>query len=181
MEEDLRYPVGRFAVEGEITPERRRQWLDEVAELPALFRAAVEDLSPEQLDTPYRPGGWTVRQLAHHVPDSHINAFVRIKLALTEDVPTIKPYEEQLWAELPDVRATPVEVSLTLLEALHQRWALLLNGLSDEQWKRAFRHPEMGEMTIEHALALYAWHSRHHLAHVTRLRERMGWGVAVGV
>jgi hypothetical protein len=179
--DDLRYPVGRFDPKIEVTPELRREWLDVLAELPALFREAVEDLSPEQLDTPYRPDGWTVRQLAHHVPDSHMNAYVRMKLALTEDSPAIKTYEEALWAELPDARVTPVEVSLTLLEALHQRWVLLLNALTDEQWARAFRHPEWGNVSVGLALGLYAWHSRHHLAHATRLRERMGWSVAAAV
>ena len=179
--DDLRYPVGKFNPRVEVTPELRREWLDVLAEFPARFREAVEDLSPEQLDTPYRPEGWTVRQLTHHVPDSHLNAYVRIKLALTEDAPAIKTYEEARWAELPDSRVTPIEVSLTLLEALHQRWVLLLNGLNDEQWARPFQHPEWGNMAVERALGLYAWHSRHHLAHVTRLRERMGWGVTAGV
>lgn len=181
MEEDLRYPVGKYDPRGEVSLEQRRAWLDEVAAFPGLFRAAVEDLSPEQLDTPYRPGGWTVRQLAHHVPDSHINSYVRFKLALTEDAPTIKTYEENLWAELPDTRTTPVEVSLTLLETLHQRWVLLMHGMSDEQWARPFRHAEWGLVPLDRALGLYAWHGRHHLAHVTRLRERMRWDAPVGV
>ena len=174
--EALKYPVGRFDPSRVPTAEERRGMIEEIAALPARFRAAVEDLSPERLDTPYREGGWTVRQLAHHVPDSHMNAYVRFKLALTEDVPSIKTYDEARWAELPDVAATPVSASLTLLEALHQRWTALLSALSDEQWERAFRHPDWGELKLDRTLALYAWHSRHHLAHVTGLRERMGWG-----
>jgi uncharacterized damage-inducible protein DinB len=174
--EGLRYPVGRFDPKVEATPERRREWIEQVAETPARLRAAVEDLSPEQLDTAYRPGGWTVRQLVHHVPDSHLNAYVRFKLALTEDVPAIKTYEEHLWAQLPDSRVTPIEVSLSLLDVLHQRWVLLMTHLDEAQWARAFRHPEWGEMPLSTALGLYAWHGRHHVAHVTALRKRMGWG-----
>jgi uncharacterized damage-inducible protein DinB len=171
----LRYPVGRFAVEKEISPVHRREWIDQVDETPARFRDAVAGLSDEQLDTPYREGGWTVRQLIHHLPDSHMNAYVRIKLALTEDSPAIKTYEEARWAELPDTRDTPPEVSLALLEALHLRWVALLRALGDADWARTFRHPEMGDVSVERALALYAWHGRHHVAHVTALRERMGW------
>lgn len=174
--EALRYPVGRFDPSRSPTAEERRAMIETLAGLPARFRAAVEGLTDVRLDMPYRDGGWTVRQLAHHVPDSHMNAYVRFKLALTEDVPLIKTYDEARWAELPDVAATPVEVSLTLLEALHQRWVALLSALSDEQWSRAFRHPDWGALTLDRTLALYDWHSRHHLAHVTRLRERMGWG-----
>lgn len=179
--EELKYPIGKYAAPAEISLGQRREWLDQVAQLPVRFRAAVEDLSPEQLDTPYRPDGWTVRQLVHHVPDSHLNSYVRFKWALTEDAPVIKTYEEALWAQLPDSRVTPIEVSLTLLEALHQRWVLLMNSLTEEQWARTFRHPEWGDVPLGKALGLYAWHGRHHLAHVTGLRERMGWSVPAGV
>jgi len=150
-------------------------WIDEIAAAPAQLRAAVVGLTDDQLDTPYRPGGWTVRQVVHHVPESHMNAYVRIKLALTEDQPTIKPYDEALWAELPDVGDTPIEVSLELLDSLHDRWVRLLRLLSEQQWTRTFRHPEMGLMTVEKTLALYAWHGKHHVAHITSLRERNGW------
>jgi uncharacterized damage-inducible protein DinB len=135
----------------------------------------VKGLTDEQLDTPYRSGGWTVRQVVHHVPDSHLNSYVRFKLALTEDNPTIKPYEEGRWAELSDSNSTPVEVSLTLLESLHDRWVRLLRSLTPEQWKRTFRHPELGEMTLEKTLALYAWHGKHHVAHITELRKERSW------
>lgn len=172
---DPRYPVGKFQREVEPTPERRREWIEAIAETPARFRAAVEGLSDEQLDTPYREGGWTVRQLAHHVPDSHMNALIRFKLGLTEDNPLIKTYDEARWAELADVRATPVETSLRTLELLHERWVALLRSLTDEQWARTIQHPEWGPMRLETMLALYAWHGRHHVAHVTALRERMGW------
>jgi len=139
------------------------------------LRAALSGLSEEQLATPYRPGGWTLRQLAHHVPDSHMNSYVRFRLALTEDEPTIKPYLEDKWAELSDAQSAPVELSLSLLDALHARWILLLRSIADDGWQRTFRHPELGLMTLEKNLALYAWHGRHHVAHVTSLRERKGW------
>jgi uncharacterized damage-inducible protein DinB len=172
---DPRYPVGKFDRTVEPTPERRREWIGAIAETPAHFRAAVQGLSDEQLDTPYRDGGWTVRQLAHHVPDSHMNALIRFKLGLTEDNPLIKTYDEARWAELEDVRATPVETSLRTLELLHERWVNLLRSMTDEQWARTIQHPEWGPMRLETMLALYAWHGRHHVAHVTRLRDRMGW------
>ncbi len=172
---DLRFPIGKFTFEGEITEEARRKLIEEIAAAPAQLRAAVAGLSEEQLDTPYRPGGWTIRQVVHHVPDSHLNSYVRFKLALTEDEPTIKPYDEKRWAELEDVRATPVEVSLTLLESLHRRWVLLLRSLGPADFARKFRHPELGVVTLERNVALYAWHGRHHVAHITSLRQRMGW------
>jgi uncharacterized damage-inducible protein DinB len=175
MSEDLSYPVGRFEWDGDTSRERRGRLIEEIADAPRLLRRAVEGLSDEQLDTPYRPGGWTVRQVAHHVPDSHMNGFTRVKLALTEDVPTIKPYEESRFALLGDVRATPVEISLALLDALHARWAALFRSMSDADYAREFRHPELGTLSLDKQLALYAWHGRHHAAHVTRLRERMGW------
>jgi uncharacterized damage-inducible protein DinB len=173
--DDLRYPIGKFSVDGEITAGRRAEWIEQIADAPAQLRAALNGLSEDQLATPYRPGGWTLRQLAHHVPDSHLNSYVRFRLALTEDEPTIKPYQEDRWAELSDARSAPVDVSLTLLDSLHSRWLLLLRSLSDADWKRTFRHPEMGLMTLEKNLALYAWHGRHHIAHAASLRERMGW------
>ena len=175
MERDLRFPIGEFK-RGEIPTEQERAHLIvAIAETPARLAAAIAGLSPEQLNTPYRPGGWTVRQLVHHLPDSHMNAYVRFKLALTEDEPTIKPYNEALWAELGDSRKTPPEVSLALLENLHYRWIMLMWSLAPEDWPRKFRHPEMGTMTLDELVALYAWHGRHHVAHITALRERNGW------
>jgi uncharacterized damage-inducible protein DinB len=173
--EDLRYPIGKFSVEGEINPDRRQDWISQIAAAPSLLRAALGGLSDEKLSTPYRPGGWTLRQLAHHMPDSHMNSYVRFRLALTEDEPTIKPYQEDRWAELDDARTAPVEMSLALLDSLHARWVLLLRSLAGPDWQRTFRHPERGLMTLEQNLALYAWHGRHHIAHVTGLRERKGW------
>jgi uncharacterized damage-inducible protein DinB len=172
---DLRFPIGKFTYNGPLTEEQMRISLDQISETPAKLRAAVKGLTEAQIDTPYRPGGWTVRQVIHHMPDSHLNAYVRFKLALTEDEPTIKPYAEARWAELSDTKSTPVEVSLTLLESLHDRWVRLLRSLTPEDWKRTFRHPEMGPMTLEKTLVLYAWHGPHHVAHVTALRERNGW------
>jgi len=172
---DLRYPVGKFHFDGPPTEEQRKKFIDDISQAPANLRAAVKGLSDQQLDTPYRPDGWTVRQVAHHVPDSHLNAYVRFKLALTEPEPTIKPYAEDLWARLPDTPATPVDVSLTLLESLHNRWVRLLRSLKPEDWKRSFRHPELGLVSLEKNLALYAWHGRHHVAHITSLRQRSGW------
>src|SRR3974377_1434155 len=142
---------------------------------PKSFRAAVAGLTPQQIDTPYRPGGWTVRQVIHHVPESHLNSYVRFKLALTEDTPIVKTYDEARWAELPDVEHTPVEVSLVLLESLHQRWVHLLELMSESDYARSFRHPELGIVRLDQNLALYAWHGKHHVAHITELRKRMGW------
>jgi len=174
-EVDLQYPVGRFEFPREVSSEDRARFIQEIADTPANLRAAVAGLSAEQLDTPYRPGGWTVRQVVHHVPDSHMNSYVRFRLALTEDEPTIKPYDEARWAELPDSRKGRIETSLALLESLHERWVLLLRSLSDGDFRRQFRHPELGAVSLEKNLALYAWHGRHHVAHITSLRERMGW------
>lgn len=171
--DDMKYPIGKFK-RGDVTPEQRESWIAEIAEAPAKLRAAVAGLSDEQLDTPYRPGGWTVRQVVHHVADSHMNSFVRFKLALTEDRPIIKPYEEALWAELADGVAD-VELSLTLLDSLHARWVALLRSLREDQWPRVFVHPESGETRLDVNLGIYAWHGRHHTAHVTGLRSRMGW------
>jgi DinB superfamily len=172
---DLRFPVGQFKLPESVTAAERAAFVEQIAETPANLRAAVRGLTDSQLDTAYRPGGWTVRQVIHHVPDSHLNSYTRFRLALTEEEPTIKPYREDQWAELPDARAMPVEVSLQLLESLHTRWVTLLRSLSDEQWKRAFRHPERGVVTLEQNAAMYAWHGRHHAAHITGLRERRGW------
>jgi hypothetical protein len=172
---DLRYPIGKFHFDGPPTEEQRKKFIDEIAHAPANLRAAVKGLSDEQLDTPYRPDGWTVRQVAHHVPDSHLNAYVRFKLALTEEEPTIKPYAQDRWAQLADTPSTPVEVSLAMLDSLHDRWIRLLRSLKPEDWKRSFRHPELGLVGLERNLALYAWHGRHHVAHITSLRERNGW------
>jgi hypothetical protein len=172
---DLRYPVGTFSFPDAVSAGDRSTFVGLVAETPAKLRAAIGGLSDEQLDTPYRPGGWTVRQVVHHVPDSHLNSYTRFRLALTEDEPTIKPYHEDRWAELPDARTAPVEVSLRLLECLHARWVALLRSLTDAEWKRTFRHPELGLVSLEQNAALYAWHGRHHVAHILNLRERKGW------
>jgi uncharacterized damage-inducible protein DinB len=173
---DLRYPIGRFTLPTEITEPQRAGWIDDVACAPSALRAAVTGLSPAQLDTPYRPGGWTVRQVVHHVPDSHLNAYTRFKLALTEAEPTIKPYDEARWAELRDTAVVPTDISLTMLEALHARWVGLLRSMSPAEFGRTFRHPEHGRIfTLDETLAIYAWHGRHHVAHITTLRERNGW------
>lgn len=172
---DLRYPIGEFRMGGSNTPEQRGEMIGRIEHAPGRMRAAVKGLSDAQLETPYRPGGWTVRQLVHHVPDSHLNAYTRFKLALTENEPTIKPYDQERWAKLEDTRRTPVETSLTLLEALHGRWVVLLRSLRPEDFARKLRHPEIGAMTLDQVLAMYAWHGAHHVAHITSLRERMGW------
>jgi len=172
--DDLRYPIGKFTFVAEPTSDQRKACIKSIAEAPSQLRAAVSGLSDPQLDTPYRPDGWTVRQVVHHVPDSHLNAYIRLKLALTERTPTIKPYDEDLWSRLPDTKI-PVEVSLTLLEALHQRWVPLLEAMSDADFRRPFVHPEHGQVTNDWLLQLYAWHGRHHTGHVTSLRQRKGW------
>jgi hypothetical protein len=172
---DPRFPIGKFHYDGPPTEAQRSELIANIEQTPAALRAAVKGLSPQQLDTPYREGGWTVRQLAHHVPDSHMNAYVRYKLALTEDNPTIKPYAEDRWAQLGDSQSTPVEVSLALLDSLHSRWVQLLRSLKPEDWKRTFQHPERGLVSLERNLAMYSWHGKHHVAHVTELRKRMGW------
>lgn len=165
-DEALRYPIGRYTWEGP-SAERRRADIAAIESLPGQLRSVVEGLSEERLDTPYRPGGWTARQIVHHVPDSHLNAYVRFKLALTETEPTIRPYEEAAWAELADTRRTPVAVSLTLLEALHERWVILLRSLAEADFERTFLHPDIGEpRSLDWLTGLYAWHGRHHLAHV---------------
>lgn len=172
---DPRYPVGKFSFSGPTDEAQRKQLIDQIAQAPAALRAAISGLNKQQLETPYRDGGWTVRQVVHHVPESHMNAYIRFKLALTEDEPTIKPYMEDRWAKTDEVQATPLETSLTLLDSLHDRWVRLLRSLKPEDWKRTFRHPEMETVSLEKNLALYAWHGRHHVAHVTELRKRMAW------
>ncbi len=172
---DPRYPIGKFHFDGPPDPEQRKKLIDDIAQTPAALRAAVKGLNPAQIETPYRDGGWTVRQVVHHVPESHMNAYVRFKLALTEDVPTIKPYMEDRWAKLPDVQSTPLETSLILLDSLHDRWVYLLRSIPPQDWKRTFNHPEMGPVPLEKTLALYSWHGRHHTAHVAELRKKMGW------
>lgn len=163
---DLRYPAGPLQFPEEFTPALRLAWIDEIRRAPAGYRAAVAGMTQQQLDTPYRPGGWTVRQVVHHVADSHANSYIRFRLALTEDEPLIKPYHEALWAELPDAKSAPVELSLDLIDSLHARWVLLLETLAPSHLARTFRHPERGLMSLDKNLALYAWHCRHHLAHI---------------
>jgi hypothetical protein len=172
---DPRYPIGRFTPDGRPTPESRARHIDEIAALPRRFRQAVSSLLDDQLNTPYREGGWTVRQVAHHVPDSHMNAYIRCKLALTEDTPTIKPYDEKAWAKLKDSELTPLEVSLSLLEATHTRWVTLLRSLHAEDFHRRFNHPEAGTHDLDWLIGLYDWHGNHHLGHIAALRERMKW------
>jgi len=173
--EDLRYPVGRFQRPQSLEPKQRRAAIDTIAEAPTKLRAAVSGLTDAQLDTPYRPEGWTVRQVVHHVPDSHLNAYTRFKLALTEDTPTIKPYNEAAWATLEDSKTTPVATSLALLDAVHDRWIRILRAMSPSDFSRTLNHPENGIMNLDQMLDLYEWHSRHHVAHVTTLRDRSGW------
>ena len=172
---DLRYPVGPFMPETAPGDAWRQARIAEIEELPAKLRAAVQGLSPEQLATPYRPGGWTVLQVVNHLPDSHLNGYARFRWGLTEEQSAIKPYNEALWAELPDSRTVPPEVSLSLLDALHHRWVILLRSLSAESFQRTMVHPESGLIDLDRLLGLYAWHGRHHTAHITSLRERMGW------
>jgi uncharacterized damage-inducible protein DinB len=173
---DPRYPIGKFQWSGgEATAKERAEHIAQIAACPAGMRAAVQGLDDAKLDTPYRDGGWTVRQVVHHVPDSHMNAYVRFKLGLTEDTPTIKPYEENSWAQLPDSRTAPIGMSLDLLESVHARWVLVLRAVRDADFARKINHPESGVQTLDRMLALYAWHGRHHIAHVTSLREQRGW------
>lgn len=173
--ETLKYPIGRFRPPRSLSAAERESRIEEIAELPAILRRVVEGLTDDQLDTPYRPEGWTVRQVVHHVPDSHMNAYIRFRLALTEDLPRIKPYHEERWAELPDGRMGPIEESLALVRTLHTRWVRLLRSMSNDDWQRAYDHPESGAYPLWKALAMYAWHGRHHAAHITTLRERQGW------
>lgn len=170
--ETLRYPIGTFQSKTSFSAEEIDQFIQDIGQLPNLLKEAVINFSEKELNTPYRPGGWTVRQTVHHVADSHINSYTRFRLALTEDKPLIKAYEEHLWAELPDGKNAPVEVSLTLLEALHYRWVFLLRALTPEQWQKSFMHPVSGEIKLSHAVGMYSWHGQHHLAHITGLINR---------
>lgn len=173
---DLSYPIGKADLTASGTPERRRAWIDDIARAPAALRAAVAGLSDAQLATPYRPGGWTVRQVVHHVPDSHANAYIRFKHAMSEDYPVIMAYDQAKWAEYSDVRDTPIDVSLQLLTALHERWVILLRAMPAEAFSRGYTHPEYGRRySLDEALNLYSWHSRHHVAHITALRARESW------
>jgi hypothetical protein len=171
---DLRYPIGKFRPPTEESAALRAEQIRAIRELPGALREAVSRLSDVQLDTPYREGGWTVRQVVHHLGDSHMNSFVRFKLALTEDCPTVKPYNEAAWAQLPD-SLQPVEDSLLLVESLHARWTALLEAMSEDDFKREFIHPESGCQSLSRSVAIYAWHGRHHTAHITGLRQRQGW------
>lgn len=172
---ELRYPLGKYQPVGTLSDEERQKLLGQIAEAPGRLRAAVAGLSREQLNTPYRDGGWTVQQVVHHLADSHMNAYTRFKLALTEDEPTVKPYNETRWAELSDSKTTPVETSLGLIDGLHERWVNLLRTMSPADFSRRMKHPERGSVTLDDTLGLYAWHGRHHVAHITGLRQRKGW------
>ena len=172
---DPRYPIGKYQAPPDVTPAKRAEAIREIGTTPQQIRAAVNGLTDAQLDSPYREGGWTVRQVAHHLADSHMNAYVRWRLALTENEPTIKPYEEGAWANLEDAAHAPVEVSLRLLDALHERWVRLLRSVKEPEFARTFRHPEHGVRTLDWMLFLYAWHGKHHTAHVTELRKQKGW------
>jgi uncharacterized damage-inducible protein DinB len=172
---DPRFPIGDFQMPAQVTPAQRQQAIEEIASTPAKMRAAVKGLSDAQLDTPYRDGGWTVRQVVHHVPDSHLNAYVRLKLALTEEKPTIKPYDQEAWSKLADSKSTPIETSLTLLSTVHDRWDRIWRSLKPEHFARVFVHPEHGERTVDWLLFVYEWHGKHHTAHVTALRKQKGW------
>lgn len=171
---DPRYPVGKFEMPAQVTPEARQAAIEEIASTPAKMRAAVKGLNDSQLDTPYREGGWTVRQVIHHVPDSHMNALIRLKLALTEENPTIKPYNETLWADLPDARM-PIEVSQTLLDSVHARWDRIWRSLKPEHFARKLVHPDHGQRNVDWLLFMYTWHGKHHTAHITELRRQKGW------
>ncbi len=172
---DPRFPIGPLQAKQELSPVERSAAIQQIAETPSRMRAAVSGLSTEQLDTPYREGGWTVRQVVHHLPDSHVNWYIRLKLALTEEEPLIKPFDETRWAELPDSRDTPVETSLSLLDSVHGRWVVLLRAMRPEEFARRMNHPERGLISLDWALHASAWHGAHHVAHVTSLRARMGW------
>lgn len=172
---DLRFPIGPFSFAGTLSDAERQALIDQIAATPEKMRAAVTGLDDEQLNTEYRPEGWTVRQVVHHVPESHLHSYTRFKLAITEDEPVIKPYFEDRWAKLDDALNAPIELSLDLLDALHSRWVWFLRSLKPEDFQRTFRHPEQGVVSLDKNVALYAWHGRHHVAHITSLRDRMGW------
>ena len=172
---DLRYPIGPFQPPTTISPQDLQSAIDAVAALPSQLRSALAGLDEQQIDTPYRPGGWTVRQLVHHVADSHMHSYIRMRLALTENEPDISAYNEKAWAELVDARHAAPDVSVSLLDCLHRRWTMLLRGFKEGDWKRTFRHPERGPVRLDTNALLYAWHGRHHVAHITSLRQRMLW------
>ena len=175
MIETLQYPIGKY-IEQPFSDKQLKEWLLDIQALPQHIEYAITNLDEAQLETPYRDGGWTVKQVVHHVADSHMNAYIRFKLGLTEDNPTIKPYEEKLWAEMIDTKNIPINVSITLLHALHKRWCEILKSISGGEWDRTVVHPEHGrQMTLWYLMGMYAWHCRHHVAHITSLRERMGW------
>ena len=171
----LRYPIGRPEYPDVISNEQKQKWIASVENLPADLRKITEDLTDAQLDTPYRPDGWTVRQVVHHLADSHIHCYIRFRRALTEENPLVVAFDEKKWADLPDARHAPIDVSLRLLGALHARWTALLKELTPEQWKRTYNHSELGPVPLERAIVLYEWHGRHHLAQIEKLRERQGW------
>jgi hypothetical protein len=175
MEPDLRYPIGKYERVASLTPSQRTACIDAMAEAPSRLAAAVAGLTPAQLDTPYRPGGWSVRQVVHHLPDSHFHAYTRFKFALAENEPAIKAYDEAVWAEMVDAKTAPIEISLTLFDSLQKRWVMFIRSLSPSDLARTYRHPERGVVALEENLALYAWHGRHHVTHITALRERSGW------
>ena len=172
---DLSYPIGKFDFKRPVPPETRPELIEQIAATPARVRESVRGLTEAQLDTPYRPGGWTVRQVVHHLADSHMNSYIRFRLALTENEPPAKGYDQATWAELSDARSAPIETSLAILDGMHQRWVSLLRSMSAEDFSRTFRHCELGPLRLDTNLALYAWHGRHHVAHITGLRERMRW------
>jgi uncharacterized damage-inducible protein DinB len=172
---DLRFPTGRFQRPASLDADGRARAIDIIADTPGRLREAVRGLTEQQVETPYRPGGWTIRQVVHHVPDSHVNAYCRFKLALTEDEPTIKPYDEGRWAELNDSKVVPIATSLAFLDAVHERWLAILRAMSASDFERMLTHPESGRQRLDQMLALYAWHGPHHIAHVTAVRARMGW------
>ena len=175
MVDELRYPVGPCVWSTELNAEEKRRHMRDIAELPTKLREAVAGLAPQHLDIPYREGGWSIRQIVHHIPESHMNSYTRFKLALTEDQPTIRPYDEKLWAEMPDARTGPIAPSLDLTEALHSRWSLLLENMTEADFDRTLRHPEIGVLKLTSLLAGYAWHCRHHVAQILATRQRMGW------
>ncbi len=175
MTENLRYPVGPCEWPNDVSAEERQQHLRDIAELPAKLQEAVAGLAPEHVDIPYREGGWTIRQIVHHIPDSHMNSYVRFKLALTEEQPTIRPYDEKLWAELADARTGPIEISLAMVDSLHSRWSIMLGNMTDADFERTIRHPEIGVLKLKSMVAGYGWHCRHHVAQIVATRRRMGW------
>lgn len=175
MMDDLRYPIGKYTPPREISMSQVQGWIDEIAALPQNLRALVSPFNAQQLDTPYRPDGWTVRQVVHHLCDSHLNSLVRFKLALTEDAPTVKPYDEARWALTAEYQLLPVESSLDFLDKLHERWVVLLRSLSESEMQKKYRHPEIGDISLAWTVGLYAWHCRHHFAHIQQLAAREGW------